>query len=72
MFSYKPLRRLLFEKELSKTEFMAKVNIAPATLSKISKDEYVSLDVLNRICDYFHCNIEDIIVHIPSDESEVS
>lgn len=36
-------------------------NISPATLAKLSKDEFVSLDVLVRICEVLECNIGDIV-----------
>ena len=35
--------------------------ISPATLAKLSKDEFVSLDVLVRICELLECNIGDIV-----------
>lgn len=64
MISYKPLFRLLFEKEITKTELRKAVGIAPTTLAKLSKNEYVSLEIIDRICTHLNCKIEDVIEHV--------
>lgn len=58
--SYKELWKLLIDKEMNKTQMAENVGISTSTLSKLTKDEYVSLDVLVRICLYFECQISDI------------
>ena len=44
MFSYKPLLRLLVEKDMTKTQLRVATGMSMNTLAKISKNEY------NRIC----------------------
>lgn len=61
MFTYKPLLKLLIDNNMTKTQLREKVGFSPATLAKISKDEYVSMETLDSICKYFNCKIEDII-----------
>ena len=34
-------------------------------INKISKDEYVSLEILDKICTLLNCKIEDVIRHQP-------
>jgi DNA-binding Xre family transcriptional regulator len=58
---YNKLFKLLIDKKIKKTELAAKVNISAATLAKLSKDEFVSLDVLVRICEVLQCDIGDIM-----------
>jgi DNA-binding Xre family transcriptional regulator len=41
-----------------------------ATVAKLSKGERVSLEVLERICAYFNCRIEDVIEYVPEEKSE--
>ncbi len=65
MFSYSPLWKLLIDKDLNKTTFANNCNIFPATLSKMNKNQYIDLKTLDKICNYFQCNIEDIVKHIP-------
>jgi DNA-binding Xre family transcriptional regulator len=64
MFSYKPLLIQLVKKEMTKTQLRQRTGISMATLAKISKNEYVSMEVLDKICKTLDCGIEDVIEHI--------
>ena len=63
MFSYKPLLRLLVDKDMTKTQLREQLGISMATLAKISKNEYISMKVLDDICNLLNCKIEDVIEH---------
>ena len=65
---YNRLFKLLIDKGLKKTEFAKEVGIGQNTLAKLSKNEYVSMEVLVKICKGLDCNIEDIIEIIFNDE----
>ena len=65
MFSYKPLMRMLLEKDMTKTELRIQTGMGMATLSKIGKNEYVSMATLNDICKVLDCRIEDVIEYVP-------
>lgn len=58
--SYKPLWKLLIDKDMSKADLRAATDIASSTLSKMSRNEYVSLEVLVRICSVLNCELSDI------------
>ena len=64
MFNYKPLLKLLIDKGMTKTQLREQLGISMATLAKISKNEYVSMKVLDDICSLLNCKIEDVIEHI--------
>ncbi|MFV0515842.1 MAG: helix-turn-helix domain-containing protein [Aminipila sp.] len=61
MISYKPLWKLLIEKDLKKLEFAALCSISTATLAKLSKNDFVSMDVLCKICSALDCQFGDIV-----------
>lgn len=63
MFSYKPLLMQLVQKDMNKTELRLKTGISSATLAKISKNEYISMEALDKICNVLECKIEDVIEH---------
>lgn len=65
MFNYKPLLKLLIDKGMTKTQLREQLGISMATLAKISKNEYVSMKVLDNICSLLNCKIEDVIEHQP-------
>ncbi|MDR1900742.1 MAG: helix-turn-helix transcriptional regulator [Treponema sp.] len=62
--SYKPLWRLLLEKDMNKTELMRAIGLSPPTLAKLSKNEPVDGKVLERICLYFKCQPADVIEYL--------
>ena len=59
--SYKPLWRLMFEKDMKKLELRDLVGMSNNTLARLGKNEGVSMDVLERICVALDCRIEDIV-----------
>lgn len=61
MISYKPLFRLLLERDMTKTQLRQSVGFSTATLAKMSKNEYVSMEVIVKICNYLNCRIEDVV-----------
>ena len=63
MFSYKPLLKLLIDKNITKKQLREQLGISMATLAKISKNEYISMKVLDDICNLLNCKIEDVIEH---------
>ena len=58
---YNKLWKLLVDKKMSKADLRKTAEIAPNTLTKMRKDEPVSIDVLLRICDKLDCNIGEIM-----------
>lgn len=58
--NYKRLWKLLIDKEMTKTDLRLQTDIATSTLSKMSRNEFVSLDVLVRICYALNCELSDI------------
>ena len=61
MISYNKLWHLLVDKNLKRTQLCDKAGISSSTLAKLGKNEIVSLEVLERVCDYLGCDIGDIM-----------
>lgn len=61
MLSYKKLFLLLEEKEISKTELQNKIGMSSATLAKLSKNEEVSMRIIQSICEFLDCQPGDIM-----------
>lgn len=66
---YNNLLKLLIDKGLKKSEFAKQCNISAPTLSKLSKNECVSMDVLVRICKGLDCALDDIVEILPLKET---
>lgn len=59
--SYNNLWKLLIDNNMQKKDLIDKLGISSTTIAKMGKGEKVSLDVLERICEHFDCNIGDVI-----------
>lgn len=46
---------------------MKKIGISKSTLAKMGKDEYVSMEVLEKVCGLLNCQVSDIVEYIPHD-----
>lgn len=66
-FSYNKLWKLLIDKNMNKVALRNAIGITPATLSKLSKNQKVSMDVLEKICIQLRCNIGDIVDFVNRD-----
>ena len=58
---YNNLFKLLIDKGLRKSELARMCSLSSPTMAKLSKNEYVSMDVLVRICQELDCTFDDIV-----------
>ncbi len=66
--SYNKLWKLLVDKKMSKADLRKAAGIAPNTMTRLRRDEEVTLTVLNKICKTLDVDIGDIMEFLP-DES---
>ena len=59
--NYKKLWKLLIDKELKKSQLKDLARISQSTLMRLNRNEYVSLEVLVKICIALDCEISDIV-----------
>lgn len=58
--TYTKLWKLLLDKKMKRTDLKEIAGISSSTLAKLGKDEYVSLESLDRICMALNCDITEI------------
>ena len=70
--SYNKLWKLLIDRGMNKTKLRELTGIGTGTLAKLSKNEHVSLEVIEKICSVLKCDVGDIVEYIssPMDESK--
>lgn len=66
--SYKPLFKLLIDKEIKPNQLVKDGVFSRSTLLKINKGEYVSLEILEKICKYLNCTLDDIVEFLDKKE----
>lgn len=59
--TYTKLWKLLLDKKLKRTDLKEIAGISSSTLAKLGKDEYVSMESIDRICTALKCDISEVI-----------
>ena len=68
--SYKPLFKMLIDRNMKKKDLAVLSGVSMATITKMGKDgASVNSDVLVRICEALQCSLDDIVEIIPTDKN---
>lgn len=65
--SYNRLWKLLIDMKMSKSDLRKAAGIAPNTMTKLRRDEEVTLTVLGKICKIIDADFGDIMEYIPEE-----
>lgn len=68
--SYKKLWKVLIDKDMKKKDLQTAAGISWASVTKLSKGETVSMEVLMKVYKALKCNVGDIMDFIPTDSDE--
>ena len=68
--SYNKLWKLLIDKKMSKADLRKAVEMSPNTMTKMRRDEEVSMSVLLKIANYLKCDISDMVEFVDTEEQE--
>lgn len=68
--SYKKLWKILIDQEMKKQDLQKAASVSWGVITKLSKSETVSMDVLIKICKVLDCDIGDIMELLPDGETE--
>ena len=67
--SYNGLWKLLIDKNLKTVDLIERLEISSSTIAKMTKNEAVSLRVLEKICRELDCDFGDIIHYVKDEEA---
>ena len=69
--SYKKLFHMLIDRNMTAAELQKEAGYSANISTRMRRDEYVSLDSIEKICRVLDCKVDDIVEFIP-DEDKVS
>ncbi len=69
--SYNKLWKLLIDRKMSKASLRKAVEMSPNTMTKMRRDEEVSMGVLLKIANYLNCDISDMVEFVKDDSKEI-
>lgn len=58
--SYNKLWKLMIDKNMSKTRLSKATKISSNIMRKLENDEAVPIEILEKICTVFQCDLEDV------------
>ena len=68
--SYESLWKLLIDRKISKANLRKASGIAPNTMTKLRRNEEVTLTVLGKICNVLEVDYGDIIEYVDKGDEE--
>ncbi|MBD5093550.1 MAG: helix-turn-helix transcriptional regulator [Subdoligranulum sp.] len=73
MISFKPFRELIAERKIT-TYYLrnkcGRYNLDSKTIDRLMKDESVSTNTVDALCQIFSCDVTDIMQVLPDPESD--
>lgn len=70
MISYKLFQKLLIDKDMKKQDIMQLTGISKATMAKMNTNQYVSLEIIDKLCAALKCQPGDLIEYIPDNDKQ--
>mgnify|MGYP004465892847 FL=1 len=70
MITYYKLDSLLESKGIKKIDLQRKIGVSPSTMANFSKNKYVALSIIDKICKELECQPGDILSYVDESEAE--
>lgn len=65
--SYKKLWKLLIDRDMKKKDLQHAAGLSSTTVAKLSNHEYVSMEVLAKVCRALSVDVGDIMEFVPGE-----
>lgn len=59
--TYKKLFKLMIDRNMKKKDLQILAEISPSSVAKLARDEFVSLDVIVKVCRALNVDVGDIV-----------
>ena len=66
--SYKKLFKLLIDRNMKKKDLQQIAGLSHASVTKLAKDEYVSMEVIVKVCSALQVDVGDIMEIVPDNK----
>lgn len=68
--SYKKLFHYLIDQGIPTTELTKRTGISANIITRLKRDQYISLESIEKICVVLGCNVDDILDFVPEGNSD--
>lgn len=59
--NYNRLWKMLIDKKMKKSELQKQAQISGNIITRLNKDDFVSMETIAKICDVLECGVDDIL-----------
>lgn len=59
----------MIDKGVSNAELMEQAGFSANIITRLKRDNYLSLDTIEKICNTLHCGVDDILEFIPNEKA---
>lgn len=66
--TYKKLFHMLIDRNMTAAELQKEAGYSANISTRMRRDEYVSLDSIEKICRVLNCKVDDIVEFLPDEE----
>jgi putative transcriptional regulator len=68
--TYKKLFHMLIDRNMTAAELQKEAGYSANISTRMRRDEYVSLDSIEKICRVLNCKVDDIVEFLPDEEGK--
>lgn len=69
MIKYDKLFQTMKEKGITQYDLYTKYNVPKSLLDRLRNNKNIETVTINRLCNILQCNVEDIMEHVPDDDT---
>ena len=69
--SYKKLFHMLIEKDMTPAQLQHQAGFSANIITRLKRNEYVSIESIEKICRVMGCGVDDILEFIPDHAEEM-
>ena len=66
--SYKKLFHLMIDKKISNAQLKERAGFSANIITRLKRNEYVSIESVERICRVMECGVDDILEFVPEEK----
>lgn len=63
--TYSKLLKMLIDRKMSTAQLRNRAGVSANIITRLKKDEYISLESIERICTALDCGVDEILEFIP-------
>lgn len=69
---YDRLFHLLIDRKITNAQLAQKAGVSANIITRLKRDQYISLESIERLCVALNCGVDDILEFIPDENEEVN